>query len=169
MSEGSAAASNWFIDIRTELLGAVTYVPRPTMRERVRTVAARAAILLGFAVMMVAVAIAFPPASVPLGVALNLCMMAGQVRLVPVMVLRFHEKGVSGRFRAEGWLGLVHARRIIPYSAMTAFELRGDTLIVESAHPSTHRRSRATSWVSPSQRERVAELVEAARREGLVG
>ena len=168
MSEGSAATSNWFIDIRTELLGAITHTPRPTMRERLRTVVARVAILLGFAVMMVVVAVAFPPASVPFGLALILCMMAAQVRLVPVMVLRFHEKGVSGRFRAEGWFGLVHARRIIPYAAMTSLELRGDTLIVESANASTHRRSRATSWVSPSQRELVAEMVEAARRDGLI-
>ncbi len=169
MSEQQATAGGIFMNAWTLGLGAEVCVPRPTVRERLRTFAARVGILLAFMVAMVAAAVALPGASVPLGIALLLAMMVAQVRLVPAMWLRFHERGIAGRFRAEGWFGLMVSRRIIPYASMTSLELRGDTLSVEIANARTGRRSRATGWVAPSQRGRVGELVEAANRAGLVG
>jgi len=154
-----------FVDFWTLTLGEVFYIPRPNARERLRTMAARAGVFLAFAVAMVLAAVVMPAASVPAGLALILGMLAAQVRLVPSMVLRFHEKGIAGRFRSEGRLGLIVSPRVIPYEVMSRLELRDGTLVVEMVHPKSGRRSRATAWVAPSQRERVAHLVAIARRE----
>ncbi len=154
-----------FVNLWTLVIGEPVYIPRPNARERLRTMAARAGLMLTFAVAMVVAAVTVPAASVPAGIALILAMLAAQVRLVPSMVLRFHEKGIAGRMRSEGWFGMMGSRRIIPYTSMSHLELREGTLVVETVNPRTQRHSRATAWVAPSQREQVARLVATAHRD----